>query len=474
MTRENAFAETGLRTGASDCVAMPKRYRHRMSKRLLLLVAVLGLIATPAAVLRAACVGHSCDEDEDPTAEVPFCSLPADVREPIAAGFEGELHRSPDIMAVTRLNDVAGSPWVKGGTGPEWPSLEPISRDVPLVFAGTGINSDARVPDGTRLDAIAPTLADAVGFKRPNPQVRSGTAVEGVVSKEVPLVVQVAMKGIGSEDLESATGDWPRLKRLIDEHGGTLKADAGSLPLDPAAILTTIGTGGLPSQHGIVGTVVRNNEGEVVFAWGPETPVSIIATLADDLDENFSQRSLVGLIRSDVTDGGLVGGNWYVDVDKDEHVHEVGDPAEVVGRMLDKGYGRDEVPDVIGIALKGDIEEMDRRLGEIEDVLSEQADEWTMAVTSTGTNVRLSDTNHTGREISEYMELQVPKSKQVIEAIVPGGLYIDQDALGRVGLTEDDILGPFAELHEEGPVASASPIFADAFSSFAVSFSRYC
>ena len=67
-------------------------------------------------------------------------------------------------------------------------------------------------------------------------------------------------------------------------------ATAGSLPLDPTAVETTIGTGGLPSQHGITGTWVRNAQGRLVRAFGPGAPTPVIAALGDDLDQRDGRR----------------------------------------------------------------------------------------------------------------------------------------------------------------------------------------
>ena len=70
---------------------------------------------------------------------------------------------------------------------------------------------------------------------------------------EPSLVVQVVWKGVGSADLEAHPHAWPFLRATIAGGGGTLEGTTGSLPLDPTATLTTIGTGGLPDatrHHG--------------------------------------------------------------------------------------------------------------------------------------------------------------------------------------------------------------------------------
>ena len=137
--------------------------------------------------------------------------------------------------------------------------------------------------------------------------MRSGTAFAGVADGERPrLVLLVGWKGVGSSELETHRNDWPFLSSLLDEGRGPSTA-RGSLPLDPAATLTTIGTGGLPSQHGITGSFIRNGQGRVVQAFAPDAPVQIIATLADDLD-HANPSTLVGLVATDERDRGIVGG----------------------------------------------------------------------------------------------------------------------------------------------------------------------
>ena len=248
-------------------------------RRLASLLVVLALVALPAVALRAFCIGQSCTTTEATAAIVPFCPLPAPVRAAIAAGFrEG---RSPDALGVTtRWNtgcgDVGGGR-CGGSVAFGRPSLvdgRGASNDtrVPIVFFGGGFTGSAP-PDGTGSDQIAPTLAQAIGFRMPHPDVRTGTPAPGVADGEVigsaapPLVVQIVWKGVGSYG--------SRGRRLVrgpscdrsSDASGTLEGTTGSLPIDPAATLTTIGTGGIPSQHGITGTMLRGDDGAIARAW---------------------------------------------------------------------------------------------------------------------------------------------------------------------------------------------------------------
>lgn len=438
--------------------------------RLLSLVAVVALVGVPAAVLRGLCLGNSCAEEESAASEVPFCSLGREQRELIAAGFEGELHRSPDLLGVTRPDVV-----VAGGTAfgadedqPAWPASDVTAARVPLVFVGDGIAPDAEIPEGTGLDDVAPTIAEILGFDRPHPGVRSGRAIEGVASGAEPrLVVEVVLKDVGSSDVESGE-EWSSLRHLLDRGAATLEANAGSVPTDPAAILTTIGTGGLPHQHGVVGTLVRNDDGEVVRAWGPRAPVHIIATLPDDLDEELGQEPLIGLVQSDPSDRGLIGGDWYIDNDQDRVVTERAAPAAAVKRLLGEGFGGDEIPDFLAVALEGDAGFLDEQLGRIVRLISGASTEAALVVTATGGHPDVVDVD--AATVEGALESAVSGASPVIGAMAPGGVYLDQEALAGGDVSEDDVLQALRTV--EG--ADGRRLLADAFAAIAVSFARYC
>lgn len=401
--------------------------------RVIVALSVIALILAPAAVLRAVCAGHSCDEPDEGAANVPFCSLPDDQRRAIVAGFrEG---RSPDILTVS------GS--------------EPDDR-VPLIFWGAGIDESATIPDGAALDSVAPTIAEIVGLDRPHPEVRSGEAIPNVASGDAPkLVVVIVVKGLGVRELTRSP--WERLRDL-GETGTTTDGRVGSLPHDPAAVLTTIGTGGVPSQHGITGTLVRNDVGKMVAAWGRGAPVSVIATLADDLDELRKQRPLIGLVAASETDRGIIGGNWYVDVDKDV-VEIQKDPkkaADAAREIVGEGFGTDAIPDLLAVTLSGPPTEVDRALGTITRGLSEES----VAVIVTGTGSPSGD----NEDVVEEIERSIPDKTNLIEAVVPAGFFVDQQALTRTGKTEDEVIDAIQE----------TGAFADAFAAITVSFARYC
>ena len=438
-------------------------------RRLFVLLLILTAVAVPAGVLRATCAGNTCAHAAAGEPRVPFCPLPDDLKAAIANGFRDG--RSADVLAVTDGHPVQAAVDPADAMVP-WPSrgaAETIA--VPVLFSGTGVNPNAVVPDGSGLDQIAPTIADAIGFRRPFPKVRAGVAVPGVASGEQPrLVLEVALRGLGTEDVADDRASWPFLLTLLHDGAGTLEGTTGSLPLSPTATLTTIGTGGLPSQHGITGAFVRNDEGEVTRAWNKHAPLSVIATLPDDLDEAMGQRSMVGLIATDPSDRGLIGGTWYPEHDADAvTIAPIGEEAAAARSLLERGFGADDIPDVLGVVL-GRGAACDARLRDVV-AAAERASGGSVLIAVAGTG---GNQVHPGGvepvDVLAQVEDAVPGERPVVAASVPGGFFLDQQALLAEGITGQTVVD--ALLGVTGP--DGQSVMVDAFQGFAVSFARYC
>jgi Type I phosphodiesterase / nucleotide pyrophosphatase len=448
--------------------------------RLLTLLVVLGILALPPVVLRAACIGNTCEGEGSSSAHVPFCSLPADLRTEIAAGYNEE--RSPDVLAVPADSQVVG--WgagldpEQGGIAPPWPSTARGSpTEVPMVLSGSGIRHGVRLPAGTQLDAVAPTLLGVLGSKWAHPNVHEGTAIPHVASGGPPprLVLLVAWKGVGTESLgANGYGSAPFLHGLAKQGASTLDADTGSVPVDPAAVLTTIGTGAPPSEHGITGTYLRNGKGALTRAWGAHAPLSIVAAIGDEYDHSQDERPMVGMVGTDPADLGLVGGAWYPGHDHD-HDTTVRDPAKVpsaVGGMLADGFGKDDVPDILGVAMQGSVRAMDSQLRDIVGLAAKATGgNLTVAIAATGDAVLPSDSSHTSvAQVVGPVEDAAPGNVNIVQAAGPSGLFIDQKALAQAGVSSNTAVE--ALLGESD--AKGEPQMADAFAGFAVQFGRYC
>ncbi len=429
---------------------------------------LLGLfLLIPPTAFRIACVGSACDAlAASGPSQLPFCSLPERTRGLIEAGFRDG--RSPEVLAVARGIDIAGgSERSRDGVATQWPSTVSDTR-VPIVFSGAGVRPGT-IADGTGLARIAPTIAEVIRFRRPFPEVRSGRPVSGVVSGATPkLVVEVAWKGVGTSDLESDPHGWPTLDALLEEGAGTTRGTTGSLPLDPTATLTTIGSGGLPSEHGITGMLLRSQTGELTHAWGAGAPLPVIATLPEDLDRAMGERPLIGLVATTSADRGIVGGAWYPDHDRDL-VAMATSPARAArqaARLLDQGFGRDRIPDMLAVVMQGDVAGMDAALGRlVADAQRASGGSVVFVVAGTGSRAVLGSVD--GETISSAVE---GSAGPVVEAAVPGGIYLDLPALLAAGASRQIVRDTLAGATD----GSGRPLIEDAFHSYAVSLARYC
>ncbi len=423
-----------------------------------MLVVALALVGAPAIALRALCVGESCAEEGELVETVPFCPLPADLRARIEAGYRQG--RSPDVMAATSGVDVVTN---VDGVRVSWPSTSGQGGRVPIVFWGTGVN-DGALPDGTGLDQIAPTLETILGFSRPHPQVRAGIAVDGVASGSRPrLVMMIAWKGVGSAGIASTPSAQRFIGDVMARGAGTVRGATGSLPLDPVAALATIGTGALPSQHGITAAFVKNERGDVRPAWGGGAPLSVVSTVAEDLDRRFDERPRVGLIAGDAADRGLVGGAWYPGHDRDD-IRTGHDPLVSLRAMISQGFGADDVPDILAVALDGPVAEMIRTTRAIALSVRQAGIPATFVVAGTGQASE--DTATT--TIADDVDAAI--GADVVAATVPGGLFLDQAVMTANDITSDDVVRAMDAM--EAP--DGAPMFAAAYPGFAISFSRYC
>lgn len=428
------------------------------ARRLSALLVILGLVAVPAVVLRAFCAGQSCKDSGAAATTVPFCPLPSDLRALIAAGFRSG--RSPDAMGAGGITTTLE------GVDVPWPSQQQIAATrVPIGFFGPGVRR-GELPSGTGLDQIAPTLSSAIGLRRAHPEIRAGQAVPGVLRPghlRPPLLVEIVWAGIGSVDLG---GDWPsRTAELVRAGTSTMEGVTGSLPVDPAATLTTIGTGGSPAQHGITGSLVRGKTGDVTPPWSAGAPDSVISTLPDDL-VHVHAGSEVELVAPSPIDRGLVGNGWYLGADR-HRLNTSEDPVRSVSRSLSAGVGTGGSPDVLGVVLNGDPASQDRATARIVGEIRSRVPDALFVVTATG-SLRTSPGAEPATAVARRIDRQI--GAPVAGEAVGGGFFLDQAALNDAGDSADDVVEALRGL----TTTRGGPLFADAFPSFSVAFSRYC
>jgi hypothetical protein len=396
-------------------------------RRLTVLLVALAVIGIPAAVLRIGCVGNSCRSDAAAVAApAPFCSLPAAVRTLITNGtYDG---RSPDVIGVGGSTPVVTD-------GVSWPSETASATvgSVDLAFVGRGIRN-GRLPTGVSLDQVAPTLEPLLGSHRPHPEVRARC----------------------HDARDGRSGARPRLSDLgSGVHATDGTAETGSIPNDPIAVEATIGTGGLPSQHGITGALIRNANGNVVQAFGPGSPQPIIATLGDDLDRTTGGATKIGLVSTAVGDAGLTGDAWYgTGSVRDRTVPGGKNPAGAVRGFLSHGWGADATPDLLAVALDGSQRADNSAVASILHEVFQAVPDATAVVTGTGLE-----------QTAKIATLPTPAGS---DAVVGGGVFLDRSD-GATTSAEDVVASLKADKAPDG-----SPLFADAFASYAVRFGRYC
>jgi hypothetical protein len=372
--------------------------------------------------------------------------------------------RSPDVMAVTKQPSL-------GFAGTLWPSLDQTAPVAPIGFMGYGVHSGIRLSSGGEFDDIAPTVAEILGLRRPHPRVRAGHSLANVADGRRPrLVLEVAGKGIGGQAFRSGTGDMYPMWHRLQRRGAMASAGAaGSLPDDPAAVLTTIGTGGLPSQHGITGTLLRNDRGRVVRAWGRAAPVPVIAGLADDLDRRWHQRSRVGVVAGDVADRGIAGGNWYLGHDRDDFRlvrSSERNEERAVGALLRSGYGHDGIPDLLAVVLDVGPREFAASTARLY-AAARRAAHGKAALVVVGTGAAPAPATGT-RSVVHRLEKSFPRER-ILAQSAPGGLFLDQRSLTRASLSNDAVARALLRQRVNG-----ASIFADAFTGTAIAFARYC
>jgi hypothetical protein len=305
--------------------------------------------------------------------------------------------------------------------------------------------------------------------------VRTGEPIESVAAGSAgrsPLVVLIAWKGLGTPDLEEAADAWPFLRAQLRRGSGTLEATTGSLPLDPAATLTSIGSGGLPSAHGITGATLRDDGGEVRPAWSAPGTGSVIATFADDLDHDSAGGAEVGAVLAARTDRGIVGDGWYLEhVDRDPVVVAAGGPREAVEEaeaiVRSRRMGSDGVTDVLAIVLDGRVDAVDAATAELVTAIRASVPRTTFALAGTGS------LRPTTRSIDATMlasEVDAVLGAAVVEEPSGEGLFLDRDVLVADRLTAQQV----ADVLGRHRMESGAPLFADVSPSFVVAFSRYC
>jgi len=134
------------------------------------------------------------------------------------------------------------------------------------------------------------------------------------------------------------------------------------------------------------------------------------------------------------------------------------------------------VPDILAVVLNGSVGSIDRRTRELVAAAERAAGgSVTVAIagTGSGSGVEVGSTDAArirDSDIVSQVDAEVAGDQNVIAGAVPGGLFLDQEALAREGISGDAVVQSMLQV----TAPDAARVFDDAFQGFAVSFGRYC
>ncbi|HEY7876039.1 MAG TPA: hypothetical protein VIG64_13060, partial [Actinomycetota bacterium] len=165
-----------------------------------------------------------------------------------------------------------------------------------------------------------------------------------------------------------------------------------------------------------------------------------------------------------------IGGNWYVDGDHDR--------VEIVPRRrvvttavkeLERGYGRDDVTDIVAVVDEGPIGRMDSNLQRLYLAARAATDDLFIVMTATGSQAAPGNAVAASDVVSQ-VEDAIPGRASVVQAAAPGGLYLDQAALAREKISDDAIIAALEDVRSD----DGRRLMDQVFPALAVSFARYC
>ena len=200
-------------------------------------------------------------------------------------------------------------------------------------------------------------------------------------------------------------------------------------------------------------------------AFGPSAPIPVVATLAEDLDEDMDQRARVALVATSPLDRGLIGGDWYPDADRDDVVIDGGSPVRSVARFLTAGYGQDRIPDVIAVSLEGPL---GRSVAVTDRIASLVGPGTIVAVMGTGAASDPAAT--TGPTVAEDLVAALGAPASLVEGIAGDGLFLDPAVAARADVGAARAADAVAtQTEQDGDLR-----FADAAPGFSVDLAGYC
>lgn len=225
--------------------------------------------------------------------------------------------RSGEIMLVPKPHHFMISEWdlrTLGSDEPEVKTTHPgpwayLSR-VPIVMRGPGIEPGRVVKDAVDITSIAPTYASLLGMDDLGSPSEPLGEVTAAVKAPLDAIVTVVIDGGGWNVLDRYPDAWPNIARLMEEGVTYEGATIGSAPSTTGALHATFGTGFYPTEHGIPGNVLRDDNGEIVDVfYGKDSDLRHlqVPAVSELWDERNDNAAVVGTVSIENWHLGMIG-----------------------------------------------------------------------------------------------------------------------------------------------------------------------
>ncbi|MGH2690935.1 MAG: alkaline phosphatase family protein [Actinomycetota bacterium] len=238
-----------------------------------------------------------------PSAEPPLvsrrfariaCSLPREQIQRVYNGYHPI--RSGEIQFVPAEPDYVGN--FASHSGP-WDYL----ARVPLFLYGPGhVPEVGRVGRKVTVADIAPTFAEHLDFDFEAPDGEPLNEAIDPAADPPRLILTMVWDAGGRDVLDAYPRSWPVMRRLIPRGVWYENAEVGSSPSVTPAIHSSIGTGALPRNHGVVDLRFRI-AGNVDPSAYQRATLLIGPTLADAYDVELGNEPVIGMVGAEGTLG---------------------------------------------------------------------------------------------------------------------------------------------------------------------------
>jgi len=224
--------------------------------------------------------------------------------------------RSGDVIAVPKPYSYmigkwdytsldSQEPWSNSTHPNPWDYL----TEIPIILRGPGVPEGITNDTPVDIAGLASTYADLLGvdgYEGAQPPLPGGIE-DG--TKPPKVILSIVIDGGGWNVLRQHPQSWPTIARLREEGTTYTAATIGSAPSTTGALHATFGTGVYPVDHGIIGNVFRDENGEIVDVYLDDADASYLEkpTVAELWDEQNDGEPVIGTISYEGWHLGMIG-----------------------------------------------------------------------------------------------------------------------------------------------------------------------